>query len=148
MSNNFKELSHKLNCSYDYFIRTTEDQHKQAVCALWKKLEDNGQIYLGSYEGENSSLFCYAFNLLHWSIHTDSRKVLQYMINDHRYVITVLTHAFSDEGWYSIRDEAFYSDSEVVNGLAPTGAPVEWVCLSADLAMLNMCSTTTAIAIG
>ena len=30
-------------------------------------------------------------------------------------------------GWYSVRDEAFYAESELVGGLAPTGAPVEWV---------------------
>lgn len=31
-------------------------------------------------------------------------------------------------GWYSIRDEAFYDESELTpEGLAPTGAPVEWV---------------------
>jgi len=35
-------------------------------------------------------------------------------------------------GWYSVRDEAFYSESELQEGeggekLAPTGAPVEWV---------------------
>ena len=31
------------------------------------------------------------------------------------------------EGWYSVRDEAFYSESELVDGKAPTGAEVEWV---------------------
>ena len=31
------------------------------------------------------------------------------------------------EGWYSVRDEAFYTEGELVDGLAPTGAPVEWV---------------------
>lgn len=36
------------------------------------------------------------------------------------------------EGWYSVRDEAFYAEDEVTSGpngtkLAPTGAPVEWV---------------------
>ncbi|CCG43149.1 methionine--tRNA ligase [Magnetospirillum molischianum] len=36
------------------------------------------------------------------------------------------------EGWYSVRDEAFYGEDELVSGpggtrLAPTGAPVEWV---------------------
>jgi methionyl-tRNA synthetase len=32
------------------------------------------------------------------------------------------------EGWYSVRDEAFYDESELSpDGLAPTGAPVEWV---------------------
>ncbi len=36
------------------------------------------------------------------------------------------------EGWYSVRDEAFYAEDELVKGpggtkQAPTGAPVEWV---------------------
>ncbi|MDP1975217.1 MAG: class I tRNA ligase family protein, partial [Alphaproteobacteria bacterium] len=30
-------------------------------------------------------------------------------------------------GWYAIRDEAFYNESELIDGKAPTGAPVEWV---------------------
>ncbi len=35
-------------------------------------------------------------------------------------------------GWYSVRDEAYYAESELLEGkdgnkLAPTGAPVEWV---------------------
>ncbi len=31
-------------------------------------------------------------------------------------------------GWYAVRDEAFYAESELTEaGLAPTGAPVEWV---------------------
>lgn len=31
------------------------------------------------------------------------------------------------EGWYSVRDECFYNESELVDGKAPTGADVEWV---------------------
>jgi len=36
------------------------------------------------------------------------------------------------EGWYAVRDEAFYAEDELTQGpdgtkLAPTGAPVEWV---------------------
>ncbi len=36
------------------------------------------------------------------------------------------------EGWYSVRDEAFFTETELTKGpngekLAPTGAPVEWV---------------------
>jgi len=30
-------------------------------------------------------------------------------------------------GWYAVRDEAFYEESELVDGKAPTGAEVEWV---------------------
>jgi methionyl-tRNA synthetase len=33
----------------------------------------------------------------------------------------------SFKGWYSVRDEAFYEESELVDGKAPTGAEVEWV---------------------
>ena len=80
VSSNFRNLANLLGCSYDDYIRTTEDRHKKAVKALWEKLESNGQIYLGAYEG-----------------------------------------------WYSIRDEAFYSENELINGKAPTGADVTWV---------------------
>jgi methionyl-tRNA synthetase len=31
------------------------------------------------------------------------------------------------EGWYSVRDECFYNESELIDGKAPTGADVEWV---------------------
>ncbi len=30
-------------------------------------------------------------------------------------------------GWYSVRDEAYYTETELVDGKAPTGAEVEWV---------------------
>jgi methionyl-tRNA synthetase len=31
------------------------------------------------------------------------------------------------EGWYCVRDECFYNESELIDGKAPTGADVEWV---------------------
>ncbi|KAL9189489.1 hypothetical protein ACHAXT_009164 [Thalassiosira profunda] len=33
----------------------------------------------------------------------------------------------SYEGWYSVRDECYYNESELVDGKAPTGAEVQWV---------------------
>ena len=51
VSARFRELADAYDVSYDRFIRTTDDDHKVAVEALWKRLEDAGQIYLGSYEG-------------------------------------------------------------------------------------------------
>lgn len=80
VSARFRDLTEKLGCSNDDFIRTTESRHKEGVIDLWKRLEANGHIYLGAYEG-----------------------------------------------WYSIRDEAFYAESELVDGKAPTGAEVTWV---------------------
>jgi methionyl-tRNA synthetase len=80
VSAQFQNLNKIMNFSNDDFIRTTEVRHKTAVQALWKKLQDNGHIYLGKYAG-----------------------------------------------WYAVRDEAFYAEAELVNGMAPTGAEVEWV---------------------
>ena len=80
ISEKFRDIATRLHCSHNDFIRTTEGRHKVAVDELWKRLEANGHIYLGAYEG-----------------------------------------------WYSVRDECFYAEDELVNGDAPTGAPVEWV---------------------
>jgi methionyl-tRNA synthetase len=80
VSTNFRDLLELMNISNDAFVRTTSDQHKEAVQHLWKTLVEKEYIYLGTYEG-----------------------------------------------WYSVRDECFYSEGELVDGKAPTGAEVEWV---------------------
>lgn len=80
VSANFRDLARVMNFSNDDFIRTTEPRHIAACQALWTKLIETGDIYLGSYAG-----------------------------------------------WYAVRDEAFYAESELVEGKAPTGAEVEWV---------------------
>lgn len=41
----------KMNTSYDYFIRTTDDYHERAVQKMFKKFYDQGDIYKGKYEG-------------------------------------------------------------------------------------------------
>jgi leucyl-tRNA synthetase len=51
VSSQFRHLVEVLDCSHDDFIRTTEVRHKAAVEKLWEKLTENGQIYLGAYEG-------------------------------------------------------------------------------------------------
>ena len=40
-----------MNTSYDKFIRTTDDYHEETVQKIFKKLYDQGDIYLDSYEG-------------------------------------------------------------------------------------------------
>ncbi len=80
VSQNFRDLTARMNYSNDDFIRTTEPRHKAACQKLWSMLLDRGHIRLGSYAG-----------------------------------------------WYAVRDEAFYTETEIVDGKAPTGAPVEWV---------------------
>ncbi|MBK5240577.1 methionine--tRNA ligase [Clostridium sp.] len=46
-----KDLWKIMNISYDKFIRTTDDYHKEAVQKLFKQLYDQGDIYKGAYEG-------------------------------------------------------------------------------------------------
>ncbi|MFQ5773145.1 MAG: methionine--tRNA ligase [Kiloniellaceae bacterium] len=51
VSQNFRELSSTLAFSNDDFIRTTEARHVRACQALWNRLMEAGEIYLGSYAG-------------------------------------------------------------------------------------------------
>ena len=41
-----------MNISNDRFIRTTDDYHVEAVQRIFKKMYDNGDIYLGKYSGK------------------------------------------------------------------------------------------------
>lgn len=45
-----KDLWKLMDISYDKFIRTTDDNHKQAVQKIFQKLYDNGDIYKSTYE--------------------------------------------------------------------------------------------------
>lgn len=47
----FKGLWERLNISYDYFIRTTSQGHKQGVRALFERIYQAGDIFRGHYEG-------------------------------------------------------------------------------------------------
>jgi methionyl-tRNA synthetase len=47
----FKAMDERLNVSFDRFIRTTEEQHHRSSQEIWKRMADNGDIYLDSYAG-------------------------------------------------------------------------------------------------
>jgi len=51
MTQQFIAMVAALNCSNDDFIRTTEQRHQKTVQALWKRMEENGDIYLDKYAG-------------------------------------------------------------------------------------------------
>ncbi len=67
MVTGIKDLWKLLNISYDQFIRTTDDYHMEAVQKIFTQLYEQGDIYLGEYEG-NYCTPCEAF----W---TDSQLV-------------------------------------------------------------------------
>ena len=46
----YRDLWPRLSISNDDFIRTTEDRHKKAVAAMWRRLDAAGAIYKGFYE--------------------------------------------------------------------------------------------------
>ena len=46
-----KNIWDLMNTSYDKFIRTTDKYHEETVQKIFKKLYDQGDIYLDSYEG-------------------------------------------------------------------------------------------------
>lgn len=47
----FKEMEQRLGCSFDRFIRTTDDDHLPSTQELWRRMEANGDIYLAKYSG-------------------------------------------------------------------------------------------------
>ena len=84
MSRLFQQMCDTLNVSYDLFIRTSGEAHYRASRAIWKAMEERGDLYLDRYEG-----------------------------------------------WYSVRDEAYYEEDELTAAedgakLSPQGTPVEW----------------------
>ncbi|MDB5691736.1 MAG: methionine--tRNA ligase [Alphaproteobacteria bacterium] len=84
MSSLFRQMDETLQVSFDRFIRTSEPRHHRASQAIWQAMAENGDIYLGRYEG-----------------------------------------------WYSVRDEAYYDEKELVvaetgEKLSPQGTLAEW----------------------
>jgi methionyl-tRNA synthetase len=60
VSGKFKSLWDHFDISYDKFIRTTDEAHKQGVQKAFQKMYDKGDIYKGNYEG-NYCVSCETF---------------------------------------------------------------------------------------
>ncbi len=54
ISREIKNIWDVMNTSYDKFVRTTDENHKEVVGRIFEKLYHQGDIYLGKYEG----LYC------------------------------------------------------------------------------------------
>ena len=52
VSGQFRALFGKMNISNDDFIRTTEPRHKAGAQELFRRLQENGHIYKGTYTGQ------------------------------------------------------------------------------------------------
>ena len=77
----FKEMWAKMGMEYDYFIRTTDEDHKSYVRECLQKLWDKGEIYAKEYQG-----------------------------------------------WYSVGEERFFNEDELVDGKDPiSGRPCDFI---------------------
>ena len=47
----FRDLVGRVNATVDFFIRTSDDQHKKAVQEVLQRVHDSGHVYAGHYEG-------------------------------------------------------------------------------------------------
>ena len=52
VSGEFRQLWDRMKLSYDDFIRTTEPRHVRGVQALFRRLQERGYLYKGSYSGQ------------------------------------------------------------------------------------------------
>ena len=50
-SERFRDLWRRVNASNDFFIRTSDPRHHEAVQEVLQRVHDNGHVYLGTYEG-------------------------------------------------------------------------------------------------
>ncbi len=51
ISGQFRALWPQLSITNDYFVRTTDEDHKELVRSILQKVYDTGDIYFGEYEG-------------------------------------------------------------------------------------------------
>ncbi len=52
VSAEFRKLWDRMGITYDKFIRTTDEEHKNGVQQMFRTLEKNGYIYKGTYTGQ------------------------------------------------------------------------------------------------
>ncbi|KAL4137821.1 hypothetical protein PRIC2_001331 [Phytophthora ramorum] len=50
VSARFDEIFQEADVDYSRFIRTSDEDHHEAVAAFWRTIRDNGHIYLGDHE--------------------------------------------------------------------------------------------------
>lgn len=118
----------RLNDSQVMFLTGT-DEHGQKIAESAKKSGYATQEF-------TDKISKYFYQLLD-KIHISNDDFIRTTEKRHKVAVNHLWHKLKESGniylgkysgWYSMRDEAFYSESELTNeGKAPTGAEVEWL---------------------
>ena len=113
---------------YNVKFITGTDEHGQKI----EKAAQERNISLLEFTNGTSAVFRQLANVMNYS-YDDFVRTTEMR---HKKAVTVLWTRLCDNdmlylgsysGWYSVRDEAFYQEKELIDGKAPTGAEVEWI---------------------
>ena len=113
---------------YNVKFVTGTDEHGQKI----EKAAKENNISLSDFTDNTSAVFKSLANTMNYS-YDDFIRTTEVR---HKKAVIALWERLCDNeaiylgsyaGWYSIRDETFYQEKELVDGKAPTGAEVEWI---------------------
>ncbi len=113
---------------YDVMFLTGTDEHGQKVSKSAEKAGVDPQLFVDKVSQNFRDLLPeldVSINRFIRTTDADHKIAVQALWN--RLIESGDIYLDSYSGWYSLRDEAFYAESELVNGKAPTGADVEWL---------------------
>lgn len=118
---------HRLNGDNVYFVTGT-DEHGQKVQKAAELIGQTPQEFVDSVSQSFSHLTAH-LGITHDDFirttqkrHHEAAKALWITLKNNGFI-----YLGAYEGWYAIRDEAFYHEDELIDGKAPTGADVEWI---------------------
>ena len=112
---------------YQVKFLTGTDEHGQKVENSAKKAKIKPQLFVdkmsASFANLSGSLMLSNDDFIRTTEKRHKKAVLHLLqiLKDKNYI-----YPGNYSGWYSTRDEAFYQESELIDGKAPTGAEVVW----------------------
>lgn len=109
------------------YLLTGTDEHGQKIEESAKKSNLSIQEFIDLYSQE--------FKKLAIELNIQYDDFIRTSEEKHKIIVSLIWQILQQKdyiylgqysGWYSMRDEAFYSEDELINGKAPTGAEVVW----------------------
>ena len=113
---------------YEVFFLTGTDEHGQKVETAAKNNGVNPKEFVDKVsENFKNLLNCMNFSNDSFIRTTEEKHIKSCQKIWEKLLSNGNIYLDKYSGWYAVRDEAFFSESEIVDGKAPSGASVEWV---------------------
>ena len=113
---------------YEVFFLTGTDEHGQKVETAAKNNGVNPKEFVDKVsENFKNLLNCMNFSNDSFIRTTEEKHIKSCQKIWEKLLSNGNIYLDKYSGWYAVRDEAFFLESEIVDGKAPSGAPVEWV---------------------